>query len=335
MDLFSSSRSVEGFHGVDGARVDGEPYYYHPHAEGEEEYLMAFDAEDNNDDEDLATLEPEPIPPRKSASPPLPLRRTGPSLSLNKGNAGTSSADNYSSFVNVANADRLATNVPLKPRVQVSHVPVLSNRGAGLRWNQQTPRAAKPREEERFRLINGNYTVDCPIPSRLLRQVPHSTTQRDEFTHMRYTAVTCDPESFSEELYTLRPKLFGSPRSTEIMIVLTMYNEDDILFARTLRGVLANISYLVSREKGFWRKSAWKNIVVCLVSDGRAKLNLRTRALLTLLGVYQDGVARQSVEGKDVKAHLYEVCTLLILLKCTKPPGSIQHNCECRSRMML
>jgi chitin synthase len=98
------------------------------------------------------------------------------------------------------------------------------------------------------------------------------------------------------------------------MIVFTMYNEDEILFARTLRGVLANIADLTAREgDGPWGKGCWKKIVVCIVSDGRGKLNPRTKALLTLLGVYQDGVAKGTISGKDVMAHVYEVRSLKCL----------------------
>jgi chitin synthase len=42
-------------------------------------------------------------------------------------------------------------------------------------------------------LYRGNLVLDCPIPPKLLNQLPHG--ERDEFTHMRYTAATCDPSS--------------------------------------------------------------------------------------------------------------------------------------------
>lgn len=87
-----------------------------------------------------------------------------------------------------------------------------------------------------------------------------------------------------------------------------MYNEDDVLFARTMMGVFKNIEYMCSRTGSkTWGNEAWKKIVVCIVSDGRAKINPRTRAVLAGLGVYQDGIAKQQVNGKDVTAHIYEV----------------------------
>lgn len=160
-------------------------------------------------------------------------------------------------------------------------------------------------------LFNGNLVLDCPIAPRLLSQVPHAEPPgRDEFTHMRYSATTCDPMDFFEERFTLRQKLFAKPRHTELFIAVTMYNEDDFLFARTMIGVFKNIEHMVSRTSSkTWGKDAWKKIVVCVISDGRAKINPRTRAVLAGLGVYQDGIAKQQVNGKDVTAHIYEYTT--------------------------
>lgn len=160
-------------------------------------------------------------------------------------------------------------------------------------------------------LFNGNLVLDCPIAPKLLSQVPHAEPPgRDEFTHMRYSAATCDPADFFEERFTLRQKLFAKPRHTELFIAVTMYNEDDFLFARTMSGVFKNIEHMCSRTSSkTWGKDAWKKIVVCVISDGRAKINPRTRAVLAGLGVYQDGIAKQQVNGKDVTAHIYEYTT--------------------------
>ena len=160
-------------------------------------------------------------------------------------------------------------------------------------------------------LFNGNLVLDCPIPPKLLNMVPHAQPpERDEFTHMRYSAATCDPGEFFEERFTLRQKLFAKPRHTELFIVVTMYNEDDVLFARTMSGVFKNIEFMCSRKDSkTWGKDAWKKIVVCVVSDGRAKINPRTRAVLAGMGVYQDGIAKQEVNKKDVTAHIYEYTT--------------------------
>ena len=160
-------------------------------------------------------------------------------------------------------------------------------------------------------LFNGNLVLDCPVPPKLLANVPHATPpDRDEFTHMRYSAATCDPADFYDDRFTLRQRLFRKPRHTELFIVVTMYNEDEFLFARTMIGIFKNIEHMCSRTSSkTWGKEAWKKIVVCIVSDGRAKINPRTRAVLAGLGVYQDGIAKQEVNKKPVTAHIYEYTT--------------------------
>jgi chitin synthase len=164
-------------------------------------------------------------------------------------------------------------------------------------------------------LFNGNLVLDCPVPPRLLNQIQHAQPpERDEFTHMRYSAATCDPSEFGDRRFTLRQRLFAKPRHTELFIVVTMYNEEDELFARTMIGVIKNIEYMNSRTSSkTWGKEAWKKIVVCVVSDGRAKINPRTRAVLAAMGVFQDGIAKQQVNGEDVTAHIYEYTTQMAL----------------------
>lgn len=61
------------------------------------------------------------------------------------------------------------------------------------------------------------------MPSKFLKTLKHQ--EGEEFTHMRYTAATCDPNDFAAENYTLRPLLLDDqPRETELFIVMTMYN---------------------------------------------------------------------------------------------------------------
>lgn len=189
---------------------------------------------------------------------------------------------------------------------------------AGYADAQQRPAAAPIRRwktVKEVQLFNGNLVLDCPVPPRLLNQVQHAEPpERDEFTHMRYSAATCDPSEFFDKRFTLRQRLFAKPRHTELFIVVTMYNEEDELFARTMMGVIKNIEYMNSRTSSkTWGKEAWKKIVVCVVSDGRAKINPRTRAVLAAMGVYQDGIAKQQVNGEDVTAHIYEYTTQMQL----------------------
>ena len=149
-----------------------------------------------------------------------------------------------------------------------------------------------------------------PAHARLRRRSSPNCALRNEreFTHMRYSAATCDPNDFKDSGFTLRQVHYDPPRRTELFIVMTMYNEDEYGFTRTMHAVMKNISHFCGRNKSrTWGELGWQKIVVCVVSDGRAKINPRTRAVLAALGVYQDGIAKQQVNGKDVTAHIYEV----------------------------
>lgn len=168
------------------------------------------------------------------------------------------------------------------------------------------------RTKKRLADFLGNLVFDCPVSNDLLKQYKVKHEER-EFCYMRYTAATSDPTNFSLQRFTLRQPLFKPPRAPcEMMVVVTMYNEDDVLLARTLKGVFDNIKYLCSKQKSkVWGVEGWKKIVVTIVSDGRTKINHRARALLACLGVYQDGFAKNMVNDKPVTAHLYEYTTLL------------------------
>ena len=85
-----------------------------------------------------------------------------------------------------------------------------------------------------------------------------------------------------------------------------MYNEDEVLLARTLKGVFENIRDLTNRSDPNWGDDSWKKIVVCIVNDGRLELNKRTETLLAALGIFQDGYAKSKINDKSVKAHIYE-----------------------------
>lgn len=76
---------------------------------------------------------------------------------------------------------------------------------------------------KKVKLTSGNLVLDCPVPSKFLKSLKYQ--EGEEFTHMRYTAATCDPNDFAVENYTLRPLILDAqPRETELFIVLTMYN---------------------------------------------------------------------------------------------------------------
>ena len=123
---------------------------------------------------------------------------------------------------------------------------------------------------------------------------------------MRYSAATCDPNDFKDSGFTLRQVHYDPPRRTELFIVMTMYNEDEELFCRTMHGVMKNIAHLCKRDRSkTWGKEGWKKVVVCIVSDGRSKINSRTLSVIATMGAYQDGVAKVSRVFHMIIIHSY------------------------------
>ena len=166
--------------------------------------------------------------------------------------------------------------------------------------------------KKEVQLINGELILECKIPTILHSFLPRRDDR--EFTHMRYTAVTCDPDDFTQRGYKLRQQIGTTMRETELFVCVTMYNEDEIGFTRTMHGIMQNISHLCSRTKSrTWGKEGWKKIVVCIVADGRKKVHPRTLNALAALGVYQEGIAKNIVNQKQVTAHVYEYTTQVSL----------------------
>ncbi|KAK7208461.1 chitin synthase-domain-containing protein [Myxozyma melibiosi] len=163
---------------------------------------------------------------------------------------------------------------------------------------------------KQVRLVRGNLVLDCPVPTKLYSFLPRR--DNDEFTYMRYTAATCEPDDFMKCGFTLRPA--NNDRETELVICITMYNEDEVSFTRTMHAVMKNIAHLCSRSKSrMWGKEGWKKVVVIIVADGRKKINPRVLDCLASMGIFQDGIAKNSVNGQEVKAHIYEYTTQISL----------------------
>ncbi|PVU90169.1 hypothetical protein BB559_004760 [Furculomyces boomerangus] len=205
---------------------------------------------------------------------------------------------------------------PIDPRLMPQVNPELSNLYDVSNAPPIDSRRYQAYQEQRMRhlkqveLTSGNLVVDCPVPQKVLKAGKYQSGQ--EFTHMRYTACTCDPNEFMNEKYTLRPVVYG--RGTEIFAVLTMYNEDLELFSRTFKSMVKNIAHLSSRSRSrTWGADSWKKVVICIVSDGRKKINERVLNALGVMGVYQEGVMQNSVSGKPVEAHIFEYTTQIYI----------------------
>jgi len=133
--------------------------------------------------------------------------------------------------------------------------------------------------KRRVQLTNGNLVVDLDVPPKLV--LPRRG--EPETMKTRYTAVTCDPDDFEKRGFFLRQNESG--RRTELFIVITMYNvcfisssllystshshiwqqEDEVLFCRTMYGVMRNISHLCTRKNSqTWGPNAWEKVLLTI-----------------------------------------------------------------------
>ncbi|KAF1849071.1 glycosyltransferase family 2 protein [Cucurbitaria berberidis CBS 394.84] len=182
---------------------------------------------------------------------------------------------------------------------------------------QQTvrkPGGAKRSKTRKVKLVQGSIlSTDYPVPSAVQNAVEPRYRNAggafdEEFTKMRYTAATCDPNDFTlSNGFNLRPRMYG--RHTELLIAITYYNEDKTLLARTLHGTMRNIRDIVNLKKSqFWNTGgpAWQKIVVCLVFDGIDNVDKDVFDVLATVGIYQDGILKKDVNGKETVAHIFE-----------------------------
>jgi chitin synthase len=189
------------------------------------------------------------------------------------------------------------------------------------RWiqRQQHPSIAsdghgnKRLRKRKVKLVNGSVlSINYPVPNAVQHAIePRYVADEgvyEEFSKLRYTAATCDPNDFTlKNGFTLRPALYV--RHTELLVAITYYNEDKNLLSRTLHGTMCNIRDIVNLKKStFWNvgSPAWQKIVVCLIFDGLDSVDKDVFDLLATIGVYQDGILEKDVDGKETVAHIFE-----------------------------
>ncbi|KAF9075874.1 glycosyltransferase family 2 protein [Rhodocollybia butyracea] len=192
-----------------------------------------------------------------------------------------------------------------------------STNGVDSAWRRR--QTIKRGVTRKVKLTKGNFITEyaVPTPVHSAIEAQYAATSTTEFSHMRYTAATCDPDEFSEANgYSLRTKNYG--RETELLIAVTSYNEDKTLYARTLHGVMLNIRDICkTKQSKYWRRQAeegmpaWQKITVALIVDGLEPMDKSVLDLLATVGVYQDGVMKKQVDGKDTVAHIFEYTTQL------------------------
>lgn len=182
---------------------------------------------------------------------------------------------------------------------------------ASWEYRQQQPENVDYGKRE-VNLINGVFKTEYPVPSRVKASVEPKYIDLEgastEFTHMRYTAATVDPDQFDEEHgYVLRAKEYN--RETELMIAVTYYSEDKVLTARTLYGVMKNVHHFCTDKKSkFWNNGTppWQRIVVTIIMDGIEPCRKDTLDTLAAMGIYQDGIMKKAINDDKTVAHIFE-----------------------------
>lgn len=163
------------------------------------------------------------------------------------------------------------------------------------------------------KVFSTEYSVPSAIKASILPKYRDVEAGSTEFTHMRYTAATVDPDDFTiKNGYNLRPAEYK--RQTELLISVTYYNEDKQLTARTLYGLMQNIRDICKMKRSeFWNKGgpAWQKIVVTLIMDGIDPCDKDVLDMLATIGVYQDGVMKKNIDGRETVAHIFEYTTQL------------------------
>lgn len=210
------------------------------------------------------------------------------------------------------------TGMPYSVNLNNSRASVVSM-SLDSRWRRRQRQAFKRGIIRRVKLTKGHFIAEYPVPTAVKNAIEpqYASNRTTEFSHMRYTAATCDPDDFTEDNgWSLRTKLYN--RETEILIAVTSYNEDKTLYARTLHGVMMNIRDICkTRQSTFWRKDAeeglpnWQKITVALIVDGLNEMDKGMLDILATVGVYQDGIMKKQVDGKDTVAHIFEYTTQL------------------------
>lgn len=92
------------------------------------------------------------------------------------------------------------TDTGVKPTLHFGPAPVLGKQQRRHNTKRNIP------------LTYGNLVLNCPIPTKLASFI--NRRDEEEFTHMRYSAVTCDPNDFVLNNFTLRQQIYN--RHTEI-----------------------------------------------------------------------------------------------------------------------
>ncbi|KAI1022659.1 hypothetical protein LB503_000154 [Fusarium chuoi] len=150
----------------------------------------------------------------------------------------------------------------LMPYMLPNEAPVPREEGDAL-TSPSRAKALSGQEGHHIQRFRGNVVIDLPVPDRILNLVPHVAPPRnDEFTHSRFSFITCEPHMFEPYNYTLRTTQFSEPRQTQFILVITA-NPNDTNF--TLRWNFIHDSIVHAQQKFELSRTwphFWKRVIV-------------------------------------------------------------------------
>ncbi|KAH9165906.1 chitin synthase-domain-containing protein [Lactarius sanguifluus] len=144
---------------------------------------------------------------------------------------------------------------------------------------------APPDEDANNNIYYGRIPQRAPRPQAHRVRVP---VHHDEFTHMRYSAATGDPNDFKDNGFTPRQVHYDPLRRLEFFIVITRTTPSSAIGVR------------------LGAKEGWLSYASSAMAGRRSIL---ARCAIVTIGAYQEGIASDLVDGKPVSAHIYEYTT--------------------------
>ncbi|KAM5362716.1 hypothetical protein ACJZ2D_012378 [Fusarium nematophilum] len=155
----------------------------------------------------------------------------------------------------------------------------------------------------------GNLVLDRPVPQDLLDSIPRND-RRNEFTHWRFTAVTCYPSLVVDRNYALRPQLFAWPRPIKVILSFWLDPAETAPdFVTRWRFIVRSVNHLC---KNFLADS-WMNIVVHIHGPADwVGLDPGVVQILEMTGIkLKANMAVVELDGKPLEPFYHEDATEL------------------------
>ncbi|KAM0354865.1 hypothetical protein ACHAPU_000699 [Fusarium lateritium] len=135
----------------------------------------------------------------------------------------------------------------------------VDNRESMQRHSEETAKTEDPGTYE----YKGNFVLDLPVLEEALypfQDTVHSDCH--EFTHSRFTFVTCHPERFASQNYTLRQALLSQPRQIKFVFILQI-NPSDMSFAKRFNIIHDAMVYAQQKLTELGRPDVvWEQVLV-------------------------------------------------------------------------